>query len=107
MLALEFPGIIICFWVTAEGNKASKDQDEGTEIGWYIPLPHLLIHYSTMCTGHYNSSTFLSGHEYSCPFLVPLPQPSFEISLFIITQVYNVLFLLNIYSCINLSSIVF
>ena len=104
MLALELPGIIISFWVTAEGNKASKDQDEGTEIGWHPLLPHLPIRYSTICTGHHNSGTFLSRHECSCPFLVPLPQPSFEISLFIITHVYNVLFLLSIYCCINVPS---
>lgn len=87
MLALEFPGIIISFWVTAEGSKASKNQDEGPEIGWHILLPHLPIHYSTMYTGHHNSSTFLSRHEYSCPFLDSLLQSSFKISLSITTQV--------------------
>ena len=50
MLALEFPGIIISLLVYSEGNKVSKDQDERTEIGWHIPLPHLPVHYSTMCT---------------------------------------------------------
>lgn len=50
MLALELPGIIISFWVTAEGNKASKDQDEGIEIGWHPLLPHLPIRYSVQDT---------------------------------------------------------
>lgn len=52
--------------------------------------------------GHrcHNSSTFLSGHEYSCLFLnLTLSY----LCLLIITWVCNVLFFLKIYFCSNLS----
>lgn len=80
-LALEFPRIITSLGSTVEGSKASEDQDEGAERDGIL-FSFILQSVLHCVHGDHSSSTFLSGEEYSFPFLVPPPQPGFEITLF-------------------------